>query len=110
MSTPTHPARTACAAAAIALATTLLAAGCGEAEKVVNKGGDTPCTEFVQQDAEKQRVTVRKFLEQEQNTTTEPTADTVDAAIVTIKLMCEAQANPDTPIKQADLTGVFVPK
>lgn len=102
--------RTVGAAAVIALAAVLLAAGCAEAEKAVNKGGDTPCSEFVQQDAEKQRVTVRKFLEQEQSATTEPSVDTVDAAIVTIKLMCEAQANPDTPVKQADLTGIFVPK
>ncbi|WP_067824535.1 hypothetical protein [Nocardia inohanensis] len=101
------------AAAALALAIGVAGAalaGCSEAEKVVNKGGDTPCSEFVQQDAEKQRVTTRKFLEQEQNRTTEPDSDTVDTAIATIKLMCEAQANPDTPIKKADLTGVFVPK
>ncbi|SUD49079.1 Uncharacterised protein [Nocardia otitidiscaviarum] len=62
------------------------------------------------QDGEKQRVTVRKFLEQEQSSTTEPSADTVDAATVSIKLMCQAQANPETPIKEADLTGIFVPK
>lgn len=108
--TATHSSRTAMAAAAALIAAALLVSGCSEAEKVVNKGGDTPCSEFVQQDGEKQRVTVRKFLEQEQSTTTEPSADTVDAAIVSIKLMCEAQANPDTPIKKADLTGIFVPK
>jgi acid stress chaperone HdeA len=34
----------------------------------------------------------------------------VDAAIASIELMCAAQANPDTPIKKADLTGIFVPK
>ncbi|GAB4586874.1 hypothetical protein [Nocardia sp. IFM 10818] len=96
-----------CAAAATAL---FLTAGCGEAEKIVNKGGDTPCSEFVAQDSEKQRVTARKFLEQEQDSTAEPSADTVDAAIAAITLMCEVQANRDTPIKKADLTGIFVPK
>ncbi|MBF6180222.1 MULTISPECIES: hypothetical protein [Nocardia] len=102
--------RIAGAAAAAAVAAALITAGCGTAEEVVNKGGDTPCSEFVAQDGEKQRVTVRKFLEQEQSSTTEPSADTVDAAIVSIKLMCQAQANPETPIKEADLTGIFVPK
>lgn len=100
-------------AAGLALAAGLAVAalsGCSEAEQPVNKGGDTPCSEFVQQDMEKQRVTTRKFLEQEQSRTPEPDSDTVDTAIATIKLMCEAQANPDTPIKKADLTGVFVPK
>ncbi|MBL1074141.1 hypothetical protein JK358_07005 [Nocardia sp. 2] len=98
-------------AAAVPLAVALaLLPGCDKAEEIVNKGGDTPCSEFIQQDSEKQRVTVRKFLEQEQNTTTEPAADTVDAAILTIRLMCEAQANPETPIKEADLTGILVPK
>ncbi|QLY27660.1 hypothetical protein H0264_19505 [Nocardia huaxiensis] len=102
-------ARSFAAAAAFALALGVLS-GCDKAEEIVNKGGDTPCSEFRQQDSEKQKITVRKFLEQEQNTTTEPGADTVDAAILTIGLMCEAQANPETPIKEADLTGILVPK
>ncbi|WP_306362736.1 hypothetical protein [Nocardia sp. CC227C] len=38
----------------------------------MSKGGDTPCSEFVAQDGEKQRVTVRKFLEQEQSSPPNP--------------------------------------
>ncbi|WP_454197413.1 hypothetical protein [Nocardia sp. Marseille-Q1738] len=87
------------------------AAGCGdEPQKVVNKGGDTPCNEFVAQDAEKQRITTEKFLEQEREGDGTPDARTVDAAIAAIELMCTAQANPDTPIRKADLTGILVPK
>ncbi|WP_069161045.1 hypothetical protein [Nocardia altamirensis] len=96
-----------------AAAAALLLGGCGEdAKKLVNKGGDTPCTEFLAQDADKQRITVTKFLEQERGSTTSPATDatTVDAAIASIKLMCTAQANPSTPISKADLTGILVPK
>ncbi|MFG1793523.1 hypothetical protein [Nocardia sp. NPDC049149] len=96
-----------------ALAATLLLGGCGDdAKKLVNKGGDTPCTEFLAQDADKQRITVTKFLEQEQrgNNSSATDATRVDAAIASIKLMCTAQANPSTPISKADLTGILVPK
>lgn len=96
-------------AAAVALG--VFASGCEEAEKAVNKGGDTPCSEFVAQDKDKQRVTVSKFLEQERNHNAPPTNDqTVDASIAAIELTCRAQANPDTPIRKADLTGILAPK
>lgn len=99
------------AAVAAAAALAVLASGCEEAEKAVNKGGDTPCSEFVAQDKDKQRVTVTKFLEQERNGNAPATNDqTVDASIAAIELMCRAQANPDTPIRKADLTGILVPK
>jgi acid stress chaperone HdeA len=89
----------------------LCAGGCGdEPKKIVNKGGDTPCNEFVAQDDDKQRITTEKFLEQEREGDGTPDARIVDASIAAIKLMCAAQANPDTPIRKADLTGIFVPK
>lgn len=94
------------AAAAVALCTT----GCAEAEKAVNKGGDTPCSEFVAQDQDKRRVTVTKFLEQESSGDAAPSAQYVDASLAAIQVMCSAQANPDTPIREADLTGILVPK
>ncbi|WP_280490883.1 hypothetical protein [Nocardia asiatica] len=96
---------------AVLAALAVAGGGCGdEPEKIVNKGGDTPCNEYVAQDADKQRVTTEKFLEQEREDSGTPDARTVDAAIAAIKLMCAAQANPDTPIRKADLTGIFVPK
>lgn len=102
-----------------ALRTTILAAAvllvpllgaCEQAKEAVNKGGDTPCSEFMAQDQSKQRITVRKYLEKDTKVT--PTADpnTVDASIGAITLMCRAQRNPDTPIRDADLTGILVPK
>lgn len=94
------------AAAALAL----LGTGCDQVEKAVNKGGDTPCSEYTAQSPEDRRTTVVKFLEQERgdNATSDP--NTVDLSVAAIDLMCGAQANPDTPIREADLTGVLVPK
>ncbi|WP_194813511.1 hypothetical protein [Nocardia sp. XZ_19_385] len=97
------------AAVAGLAAAALFAAGCDEAEKAVNKGGETPCSEFTKQDKEKQRTTVAKFLEQEQGGDV-PNDQTVDRSLTAIELMCSAQANPDTPINKADLTGILVPK
>ncbi|MEU8895546.1 hypothetical protein [Nocardia sp. NPDC048505] len=99
---------TAVAAALAALA--LMATGCDEAEKAVNKGGDTPCSEFTAQDKDKQRTTVAKFLEDDQGQKDVPNDQTVDNSITAIELMCAAQANKDTPINKADLTGILVPK
>lgn len=93
------------------LMTAVLATGCEQAKEAVNKGGDTPCSEFVAQDRDKQRVTVRKYLQNDKvGTTSTPNPDTVDGAIAAISLMCQAQANPDTQIRNADLTGILVPK
>ncbi|MFD3507733.1 hypothetical protein [Nocardia sp. NPDC058666] len=91
-------------------ATALLATGCDQVEKAVNKGGDTPCSEYTAQNPDDRRTTVTKFLEQERGDNAKTDPNTVDLSIAAIDLMCGAQANPDTPIREADLTGVFVPK
>ncbi|MFC4374498.1 hypothetical protein ACFO5K_10325 [Nocardia halotolerans] len=88
----------------------LAGVGCSEAEKAINKGGDTPCSEYTAQDADKKRTTVTKFLEQERGSDAQLDQNTVDLSIAAIDLMCGAQANPDTPIREADLTGALVPK
>ncbi|MCM6772047.1 hypothetical protein NDR87_02855 [Nocardia sp. CDC159] len=96
-----------CAAAAVLVS--LFATGCEQAKEAVNKGGDTPCSEFVKQDNDKQHVTVRKYLEQD-NKSNAPDDQTVSRSVTAIQLMCKAQANPETPIRNADLTGILVPK
>ncbi|MFD6397244.1 hypothetical protein [Nocardia sp. NPDC060249] len=102
--------RNAVATAIAATAIALLGTGCDQVEKAVNKGGDTPCSEYTAQTPEDRRTTVVKFLEQERgdNATSDP--NTIDLSVAAIDLMCGAQANPDTPIREADLTGVLVPK
>ncbi|WP_327117193.1 hypothetical protein OHB12_06810 [Nocardia sp. NBC_01730] len=102
--------RAACAIAAC-LVTTAAVVGCGdETKKVVNRGGDTKCSEFVAQDADKQRITVTKFLE-ERNGDPSPSDDrTIDGVTAAIEAMCSVQANPSTPIREADLSGVLLPE
>ncbi|WP_433561391.1 hypothetical protein ACQP1O_27810 [Nocardia sp. CA-151230] len=100
--------RTTAAAAAVLLVPVLGA--CEQAKEAVNKGGNTPCSEFMAQDRSKQRITVRKYLEKDTKVTPTANPDTVDASIAAITLMCQAQRNPDTPIRDADLTGILVPK
>ncbi|WP_458688793.1 hypothetical protein [Nocardia tengchongensis] len=103
-----HTVRTATVLAAALLIP--LAGACDQAKEAVNKGGATPCSEFTTQDQAKQRITVRKYLEQDTKVTPTASPDTVDASIAAITLMCEAQRNPETPIREADLTGILVPK
>jgi acid stress chaperone HdeA len=91
------------------VAATLSLTACDKAKEAVNKGGDTPCNEFIAQDHDKQQVTVRKYL-QNDTQVDDPSPQTVDGAISAIDLMCRAQANAQTPIRNADLSGVLVPK
>ncbi|KZM73356.1 hypothetical protein [Nocardia terpenica] len=93
-----------------AVCSTVLLGACDQAEEVVNKGGNTPCSEFIAQDDNTQHITVRKYLEQDTKVTPAPNDDQVNASIAAITLMCRAQANPNTPIRDADLTGILVPK
>ncbi|GAB2531979.1 hypothetical protein [Nocardia heshunensis] len=98
------------ALASATAAAVLVLGACDQAQEVVNKGGDTPCSEFTTQDQNKQRITVRKYLDQDTKVTPTANPDTVDASIAAITVMCQAQLNPDTPIRDADLTGILVPK
>lgn len=90
------------AAAALALT------GCTEIEQALNKGGDTPCREYVAQDADTQRVTITKFLEEQQGQ--KPTGTNVDLSIAAVNGLCTVQSNADTPIERADLAGIFIRK
>ncbi|MFC8046191.1 hypothetical protein [Nocardia sp. NPDC057353] len=94
--------------ALVAAAAALGSAGCDQVEEAVNRGGDTPCNEYIAQSTEDKRVTVTKYLEDDRGST--PDATSVDAAIGAIDLMCRAQANAATPIRDADLSGIIAPK
>ncbi|MGN2639142.1 hypothetical protein ACWEKT_15895 [Nocardia takedensis] len=95
---------------AAAAAAVLTVTGCGEAEKALNRGGDTPCSDYLGQDQDSRRVTVTKFLEQDGRGGENPDPTVVDASMAAIQVMCSAQANPDTPIRDADLTGIVIPR
>ena len=78
---------------------------CSDVEEAVNRGGDTSCSDYLEQSTDDQRVTVTKFLKEDSGDDQEPDGTTVDAAIIAVDLLCAAQQNADTPIKDADLGG-----
>lgn len=90
-------------------AAVLALAGCDKAEDVVNRGGDTPCNEFVAQDRDKQEMTVRKYLQKDTELAT-PSSQDIAGAISVIDPMCRAQSDTETPIRNADLSGILPPR
>ncbi|WP_067821369.1 hypothetical protein [Nocardia inohanensis] len=101
--------RWATAAATATFAVTLLS-GCSEVEKALNKGGDTKCSEYLTQQPDTQRVTVTKFIKQQAGNDNEPTGTSVDFTMAAVQTLCQIQANSDTPIKNADIAGIFIKK
>ncbi|WP_225730612.1 MULTISPECIES: hypothetical protein [unclassified Nocardia] len=93
-----------CAAIAAALT------GCSEVKTALNRGGDTPCSEYVKQDQDTQRVTITKFVKQQTNDDHEPAGTVVDLTMASVGVLCGVQANADTPIKNADVAGIFIKK
>ncbi len=98
---------------AVAVGVAVLAAmatGCTEVERVLNQGGDTSCRDYVNQDANTKRITITKALEQQTGNDNEPMGTVVDSMIVQVDLLCATQRNVDTPIKNADIAGIFLNK
>ena len=95
--------RTGLAIAVVALAL----AGCTDVQRALNKGGDTPCSEYVNQDQDTKRTTITKFIKTQTNNEHEPAGTAVDASMVQVDLLCGIQANADAPIKKANLGAIF---
>ncbi|WP_406230725.1 hypothetical protein [Nocardia sp. NBC_01009] len=91
-------------------AVVLLLAGCSDIERVLNRGGDTPCSEYVKQDQDTKRVTITKSIKEQTKDDHEPAGTVVDATIISVDLLCGSQRNADTPIKKADVAGIFITK
>ncbi|NNH69117.1 hypothetical protein HLB23_04395 [Nocardia uniformis] len=94
---------------AVAAGATLLS-GCSDVERALNKGGDTKCSEYLAQDVDTQRVTVTKFIKQQTTTENEPTGTSVDFTMAAVQALCSVQNNAETPIKNADIAGIFINK
>ncbi|MFD4431077.1 hypothetical protein [Nocardia sp. NPDC058497] len=88
----------------------VLASGCAEVERVLNQGGDTPCREYVNQEPDTKRITITKAIKERNGTDNEPAGTLVDSMIVQVDLLCAGQRNVDTPIKNADIAGLFLNK
>ncbi len=92
--------------AGIAVAATLLT-GCTEVKQALNKGGDTPCSDYVKQDSDTQRTTITKFIQKQTNDNHDPAGTQVDATMVAVNFLCSNQRNAQTPIKNANVAGIF---
>ncbi|MEV6773529.1 hypothetical protein AB0N05_33345 [Nocardia sp. NPDC051030] len=97
------------ALAAAALSVTLLS-GCSEVATALNKGGDTKCSDYIKQNADDQRVTITKFIKQQTGDDRTPSGTQVDLSMAAVQALCQVQANGDTPIKNADIAGIFIRK
>ncbi|MFC6010172.1 hypothetical protein [Nocardia lasii] len=83
--------------------------GCNEeVEKVFNQGRETSCRDYVNQDVPTKRITVAKAIEQQSGN--EPSTALVDTKITQLDVLCATQRNIDTPIKNADVAGIFLNK
>ena len=94
----------------IVIATLVLLTGCSDVEKALNRGGDTPCSEYISQDQDTKRVTITKFVKQTTGEKNEPAGTVVDATLISVDLLCGTQRNAETPIKNADVAGIFINK
>lgn len=101
--------RTGAAAVGVAVLAALIT-GCAEVERVLNQGGDTSCRDYVNQDANTKRITITKAIEQQTGNDNAPAGTVVDSMIVQVDLLCATQRNIDTPIKNADIAGIFLNK
>ncbi|MEU7767502.1 hypothetical protein AB0B25_20515 [Nocardia sp. NPDC049190] len=98
--------RTGLGIAAIAM----VLAGCTDIERALNRGGDTPCNEYIKQDQDTKRTTITKFVKEQSQNDREPAGTVVDATIVSVDVLCGSQANAQTPIENADVAGIFIKK
>ncbi|MFZ2510032.1 MAG: hypothetical protein WAW85_02930 [Gordonia sp. (in: high G+C Gram-positive bacteria)] len=103
---PLRPRTATIALATTALAATLTLSACSQVEEAVNRGGDTQCNDYIGQDKDTQRVTVTKYLKDQENGT-EPTANQVDMSMAAIDALCRVQNNAQVPIKDANLMGIL---
>ncbi|MFD3702709.1 hypothetical protein ACFWUP_06135 [Nocardia sp. NPDC058658] len=96
--------RTAIALLAVAITT----AGCGDIERALNRGGATPCGDYLDQDADTQRLTITKFIQDRRDNSEDLSPATVDVARGGINMLCSIPSNADVPIENATLTGLEI--
>ncbi|MBO0856572.1 MAG: hypothetical protein J2P18_22725, partial [Nocardia sp.] len=80
-----RPARTLTGAVLAATLTAAVLSGCSDVRKLMNQGGDTPCSDYVKQDLDTKRVTITKFVKQKQDDDAhEPAGTIVDATMAAV--------------------------
>ncbi|MGW6422796.1 hypothetical protein ACWF82_08975 [Nocardia sp. NPDC055053] len=91
------------ATALLALAATT--ASCADIDRALNRGGDTSCHDYLDQDADTQRVTITKFIQERRGSDEELTAATIDVARGGVTMLCSIPANADVAIEDATFAG-----
>lgn len=87
----------------------LLVAGCSEAEKAFNSGGDTTCGDYLQMDNHKQRVTITKMLQQRAGNNDDPPGTSVDLSMAAVGGLCSIPGRASVPIKDAAVVAPTAP-
>ncbi|MGF6888170.1 acid stress chaperone HdeA [Nocardia sp. GAS34] len=100
--------RWAAAGLAVLAAAAPLLTGCTEVKTYLNKGGETACSDYVKQDQDTQRLTITKFIQQQTGNNHDPAGTQVDATIIAVNFLCSNQRNSATPIKNANIAGIFL--
>ncbi|QLY34609.1 hypothetical protein H0264_23240 [Nocardia huaxiensis] len=92
---------------AAAAFTVTLISGCTDVARALNKGGDTTCSEYLNQGADDRRMTITKFIKQESGSDAEPAGTAVDFTILSVNGLCQLPANADKPLKSFNQTGII---
>ncbi|MBB3038788.1 hypothetical protein [Hoyosella altamirensis] len=77
-----------------------------EVEGIWTTGGDTSCSDFIEQDEDEQLETVTAYLEDELDRTVEPNDPEVNDTTTRLLEVCEDPAEADTAIRDADTGGM----
>ncbi|MFD4440966.1 hypothetical protein ACFWPK_14475 [Nocardia sp. NPDC058519] len=95
-------------AATALLAVAITTTSCGDLERALNRGGATPCRDYLDQDADDQRLTITKFIQDRRNNNEDLTPATIDVARGGVNMLCSIPSNADVPIEDATLKGIEI--
>ncbi|MET9213276.1 MULTISPECIES: hypothetical protein [unclassified Nocardia] len=83
------------------------AAGCADIDRALNRGGDTTCRDYLDQNADTQRTTIEKFIKERRGSDENLTDGTIEVARGGVTMLCSLPANADTPIEDATFSSKF---
>jgi len=76
----------------------LISSGCS-ASQVINTGGNTKCTDFIEQDQKKQDDEIAKMLKD--NSGADPSNLEISATRLSVATYCKTLGRPDSKISEA---------
>ncbi|WP_446225912.1 hypothetical protein ACTWPB_13070 [Nocardia sp. IBHARD005] len=90
------------------LAVAITTTGCADLERALNRGGDTLCHDYLDQNADDQRMTITKFIQERRNNDGDLPPATIDVARGGVNMLCSIPSNADVPIEDATLKGLEI--